>query len=44
MQLADDVAVYDENNIDIGSMLNFLSKNTDYGIQNYKQALDEFVV
>lgn len=44
MQLADDVAVYDENNIDIGSMLDYLSKNTDYRIDNYKKTLDEFVV
>ncbi len=44
MQLAEDVAVYDENNIDIGSMLNYFDNNTDYSIQNYKKALDEFVV
>lgn len=44
MQLSDKVAVYDENNIDIGSMLNYFDKNTNYGIQNYKKALDEFVV
>ena len=44
LQTSDEVTVYDENNIDIGSMINYISKNTDYDIQYYKQALDEMVV
>ena len=34
----------DNNNIDVGSMLNYIGKITDYDIQDYKEALDEFIV